>query len=59
MTGKRPALELGIQMETEAVHDQMKKSECDISKHDTSLIKPVSFVSPVSNNHLVRGDLDF
>ena len=54
MTEKRPTLELGIQMETEAARDQMKKSECDISKRDTNLTKPVPFVSPVSNNHSQR-----
>lgn len=54
VTEKRPTLELGIQMETEAARDQMKKSECDMSKRHTNLTKPVPFVSPVSNNHSQR-----
>lgn len=39
--------------------NEERKGECDISKNDTSLIKPLSFISPISNNRLVRGDLDF
>lgn len=47
-------------MEKKAVHDQIElKGECDISKTDISVVKPVSFISPISNKRLNRNDLDF
>lgn len=54
-------LELGVQMETKAVYDQTgeKKDECDISKNYVELTEPLLFISLISNNHLVRGNLDF
>lgn len=36
-----------------------KKDECDISKNYVDLTEPLLFISLISNNHLVRGNLDF
>ena len=35
------------------------KGECDISKNGNNLVKAVSFVSLISNKHLIRGGLGF
>lgn len=42
------------------VPDQVEfKGECNVSKNAITLGQPASFISPASNKHLDRNDLDF